>query len=68
MILALKDAVHKSHVTMPSRATISNRMAQIRTVWSEAERKRRAELGVLLQLRLLVKCGESASASEKQAG
>ena len=68
MILALKDAVYKSRVAVPNRATISNRMAQIRTVWTEAERKRRADLGILLQLRLLAKCGESASASEKQAG
>jgi hypothetical protein len=57
MIMAQKHAVHKAHATVPSRSTISNRMAQIRTVWSEGERQRRAELGIALQLQLLAKCG-----------
>jgi hypothetical protein len=68
MIMALKDAVRKSHSSVPSRAMISNRTAQIRTVWTESERKHRAELGILLQLQLLAKCGEDASVGKKQAG
>ncbi len=62
MILALKDAVHRSHTTVPSRAAISNETAQIRTIWTETERKRRAEMSLVLQLRLLAKCGELPSA------
>ncbi len=62
MILALKDAVHRPHRSVPSRAAISNQTAQIRTIWTEAERKRRGEMSMLLQLRLLAKCGEVPAA------
>jgi hypothetical protein len=62
MIMALKDAVGRTKPSVPSRTTISNRMAQIRTVWSEAERKHRAELSLRLQLQLLAKCGEASLA------
>jgi hypothetical protein len=57
MILALKDAARLKHRALPSRTNIAHRMAEIRTVWTEQERKRRAEMSVLLQLRLLATCG-----------
>ena len=57
MILALKHAARQSHHTLPSRKDISSRMAEIRTVWTEQERQRRAELSLLLQLKLLAACG-----------
>jgi hypothetical protein len=56
MILALKDAARLTRHTVPSRADIAREMSEIRNVWTASERKRRAELGVLLQLRLLAKC------------
>jgi hypothetical protein len=62
MIMALKDAVRRSRPAVPSRATISDRMSAIRTVWTEAERKHRAELSLRRQLQLLAKCGESGRA------
>jgi hypothetical protein len=57
MILALKDAARLKHRTVPSRTDISHRMAEIRHVWSDQERQRRAELSLLLQLKLLATCG-----------
>ena len=62
MILALKDAALLSRRTVPSRTEIANEMAEIRTVWSAQERKRRAQLSLLLQLRLLAKCGVISAA------
>ena len=56
MILALKDAARLAHCTVPSHADISHQMAEIRTVWTEQERKRRAELSLLRQLKLLATC------------
>ncbi|HEX4145353.1 MAG TPA: hypothetical protein VHY91_17745 [Pirellulales bacterium] len=56
MILALKDAARMSRRAVPSRTDISHRMAAIRNVWTEQERKRRAELSLLLQLKLLASC------------
>ncbi|HTU25193.1 MAG TPA: hypothetical protein VMF30_07335 [Pirellulales bacterium] len=60
MILALKDAARLTHRSTPSRTDISREMAHIRNVWSDAERKRRAEMSLLLQLRLLAKCEAAA--------
>lgn len=62
MILALKDAVRMTHTTVPSRMQINHQMVEIRTVWTAQERKRRAELSVLLQLKLLAKCGAISTA------
>jgi hypothetical protein len=60
MIMALKDAVRRTKPSVPSRTTISDRMTQIRTVWSAAERQHRADLSLVLQLQLLAKCGEAS--------
>jgi hypothetical protein len=58
MIMALKDAVRRTRPAVPSRAAISDRTAQIRTAWTEVERKYRAELSLLRQIELVAKCGQ----------
>lgn len=56
MILALKDAARLDRRSVPSRVDIAHQMAEIRTVWTSRERQRRAELSLLLQLKLLAAC------------
>jgi hypothetical protein len=56
MVLALKNAIRLKPRTVPSRIDIAHQMAEIRTVWTEQERKHRAEMSLLLQLKLLAAC------------
>jgi hypothetical protein len=64
MILALKDAARLSSHKMPSHKEVVHQMAEIRNVWTAQERKHRAELSLLRQLKLLAECGAIDVADE----